>query len=150
MGCGWLGGWVAGWFHQNNATLWLHLASWALLDFQLCWESKMEPSVAKIHDFVKLYLLPETCYNDLAFLRRWIYFGYEVTIISFMKQTNERSKGRPETFYHVMMLSSVSEWTCAACYFWVVQWSSAIVVKFQLWVKVISGTIQCFVLEIEC
>ena len=46
MGCGWLaGGWVGGWFHQNNATSWLHLASWYLLDFQLCWESKIEPSV---------------------------------------------------------------------------------------------------------
>ena len=31
---GW--GWVGGWFHQNNATSWLHLASWYLPDFQLC------------------------------------------------------------------------------------------------------------------
>ena len=31
-----------------NATSWLHLASWNLPDSQLSWESKMEPSVAKI------------------------------------------------------------------------------------------------------
>ena len=41
------GGWVGGWFHQNNATSWLHLASWNLPDSQLSWVSKMEPSVAK-------------------------------------------------------------------------------------------------------
>ena len=35
-----------GWFHENNATLWLHLASWDLPDSQLTWEYKMEPSVA--------------------------------------------------------------------------------------------------------
>ena len=42
---GWPGGWVAGWvggrvggrvvFQGNNATLWLHLASWNLPDSQL-------------------------------------------------------------------------------------------------------------------
>ena len=42
-----MGGWVGG-FHENNATLWLHLASWNLPDSQISWESKMEPSVAKI------------------------------------------------------------------------------------------------------
>ena len=26
---------IGGWFHDNNATLWLHLASWTLPDFQL-------------------------------------------------------------------------------------------------------------------
>ena len=26
---------AGGWFHENNATLWLHLASWNLLDSQL-------------------------------------------------------------------------------------------------------------------
>ena len=26
--------WVGGWFHDNNATLWLHLASWNLPDSQ--------------------------------------------------------------------------------------------------------------------
>ena len=35
---------------NNITTLWLHLASWNLLDFQLSWESKMEPSVAKKED----------------------------------------------------------------------------------------------------
>ena len=30
----------------NNTTLWLHLASWNLPDFQPSWKSKMEPSVA--------------------------------------------------------------------------------------------------------
>ena len=30
----------------NYTTLWLHLANWNLEDFQLCSESKMEPSVA--------------------------------------------------------------------------------------------------------
>ena len=39
------GGRVGGWFHQNNATLWLHLASWNLPDFQLSWKSNTEPSV---------------------------------------------------------------------------------------------------------
>ena len=44
---GWVAGWVAGWFlTENIATLWLHLASWDLLDFQLSRESKMEQSVA--------------------------------------------------------------------------------------------------------
>ena len=33
---------------NNITTLWLHLASWNLLDFQLNWKSKMEPSVAII------------------------------------------------------------------------------------------------------
>ena len=32
-------------YSDNNATLWLHLASWNLPDSQLSWESKMEPSV---------------------------------------------------------------------------------------------------------
>ena len=31
---------------NNNTTLWLHLASWHLLDSQFSWKSKMEPSVA--------------------------------------------------------------------------------------------------------
>ena len=31
---------------ENNAILWLHLASWNLPDSQLSWASKMEPSVA--------------------------------------------------------------------------------------------------------
>ena len=43
-----VGGWVGGGWSkpENNATLWLHLASWNLPDSQLSWESKMEPSVA--------------------------------------------------------------------------------------------------------
>ena len=49
MGCGWVGGFMI----ENNATLWLHLASWNLPDFQLSWKSKMEPSVAKIGIFGK-------------------------------------------------------------------------------------------------
>ena len=32
---------------ENQATLWLHLASWNLPDSQLGYKSKMEPSVAK-------------------------------------------------------------------------------------------------------
>ena len=41
--------WAAGgWFHDNNATLWLHLESWTLPDFQLSWKSNMERSVAKL------------------------------------------------------------------------------------------------------
>ena len=40
-------GWVGGWFLSGNkATLWLHLASWNLPDYQSSWKSKMEPSVA--------------------------------------------------------------------------------------------------------
>ena len=47
-----VGGWVGGarayhYWHENNATFWLHLASWDLPDCQPSWESKMEPSVAK-------------------------------------------------------------------------------------------------------
>ena len=34
---------VGGFMIENNATLWLHIASW---NFQLSWKSKMEPSVA--------------------------------------------------------------------------------------------------------
>ena len=34
-------------YQSNNATLWLHLASWDLPDSQLSWEFKIEPSVAK-------------------------------------------------------------------------------------------------------
>ena len=30
---------------NDSTTLWLHLEWWNLLDFQLCWESKMEPRV---------------------------------------------------------------------------------------------------------
>ena len=47
VGCGFyvVGGWV--YYSDNNATSWLHLASWNLPDSQLSWESKMEPSVAK-------------------------------------------------------------------------------------------------------
>ena len=41
-----VGGWVVP--SENQATLWLHLASWNLPDSQLSWESKMEPSVAII------------------------------------------------------------------------------------------------------
>ena len=39
-----MGGWMI--LSGNIATLWLHLASWNLLDSQLCYESKMEPKVA--------------------------------------------------------------------------------------------------------
>ena len=40
----WVGG---GWFlSENITTSLLHLASWDLPDFQISWESKMEPSVA--------------------------------------------------------------------------------------------------------
>ena len=45
MGCR-LVGQAMWWFHENNAKLWLHLASWDLLDSQPSWESKMEQSVA--------------------------------------------------------------------------------------------------------
>ena len=38
------GGWGS---LYNPASLRLHLASWNLLEFQLSWDSKMEPSVAK-------------------------------------------------------------------------------------------------------
>ena len=37
---------AGGWFHDNNDTLWPHLASWNLPDSQLSRESKMKPSVA--------------------------------------------------------------------------------------------------------
>ena len=37
---------LCGNYSDNNATSWLHLASWNLPDSQLSWESKMEPSVA--------------------------------------------------------------------------------------------------------
>ena len=37
---------MGGLFHENNATLWFHLASWKLPDFQIFWESKMERSNA--------------------------------------------------------------------------------------------------------
>ena len=37
-----MGGWSK---IDHKATLWLHLASWNLLDSQLSWVSKMEPSV---------------------------------------------------------------------------------------------------------
>ena len=43
-----MGGRVGGFMVENNATLWLHLASWNLLDFQLSWKSKIEQSEAKI------------------------------------------------------------------------------------------------------
>ena len=49
MGCGWrldVDVWVGGWFHDNNAKLWLHFASWNLPDSLLSWESNMEPRVA--------------------------------------------------------------------------------------------------------
>ena len=39
-----VGGWVV--LSGNITTSWLHIASWNLPDSQLCWESKMEPSVA--------------------------------------------------------------------------------------------------------
>ena len=42
-----VGGWWVGNYSDNNAFLWLHLASWNLPDSQLSRESKMEPSVAK-------------------------------------------------------------------------------------------------------
>ena len=40
------GGWLVGNYSENNATSWIHLASWNLPDFELSWESKMESSVA--------------------------------------------------------------------------------------------------------
>ena len=48
-----LTGWVGGWPipSGNITTSWLHLASWNLLDFQLSWKSKMEPSVAIYSNF---------------------------------------------------------------------------------------------------
>ena len=39
-------GWVGGRPLHNHATPWFHLASWNLLESQLSWKSKMEPSVA--------------------------------------------------------------------------------------------------------
>ena len=41
IGGGWVGGWVGGILTGNNATSWLHLASW---NFSA--KSKIEPSVA--------------------------------------------------------------------------------------------------------
>ena len=74
MGCGWVGGWRVGGFPQNNATPWLHLASWYLPDFQLCWESKMEPGVATTI-FDKIKILPNTMefsHNKLSnLLQNW-------------------------------------------------------------------------------
>ena len=49
---GWVGGWVV--YQDNNATPWLHLASWNLPDSQPSWVSKMEPNVAKTKN--KFYL----------------------------------------------------------------------------------------------
>ena len=50
-----MGGW--GIPSGNIATSWLHLASWNLLDSQLCLESKMEPSVAIQVTYLLTYLL---------------------------------------------------------------------------------------------
>ena len=54
---GWVDGWMAGWMIPtgNIATLWLHLARWNLLDSQLSWVSKMEPSVAIKKDSLGLW-----------------------------------------------------------------------------------------------
>ena len=37
--------------HTKNNNLWLYLASWNLLDFQLCLEPKTEPSAAKAYEY---------------------------------------------------------------------------------------------------
>ena len=43
------GGSADGWvLTGNNATPWLHLASWSLTNSQLSWESKMEPECGNI------------------------------------------------------------------------------------------------------
>ena len=49
MGTGWVGGErLGGVMVENNATLWLHLASCNLQYFQLSWKSEMWPSVTII------------------------------------------------------------------------------------------------------
>ena len=39
---------------ENITTPWLHLASWNLPNYQINWESKMEPSVAKTENMCQL------------------------------------------------------------------------------------------------
>ena len=46
----WVGGWLGGHHLHNHTTSWLHLASWNLPDYQLCWESKMEPKCGNNHE----------------------------------------------------------------------------------------------------
>ena len=63
---GQVGGLVGWWVipSGNNATSWLHIASWNLLHYQLSWESKMEPSVA----IVNLNWIISSSYIGLVFL----------------------------------------------------------------------------------
>ena len=66
------GGWF---FIGNNTTSWLHLASWDLLDSQLSWESKMEPSVAIFPispHLMRNCCLPVEVDATLSFLHEWL------------------------------------------------------------------------------
>ena len=45
---GWVVGcWVVGHHLHTHTTSWLHLASWNLPDYQLCFESKRDPECGK-------------------------------------------------------------------------------------------------------
>ena len=58
------GGWLGGWFPENNGTLWLNIVNWNLPDSQLSWESKMEPSVAKLSDLTFFEQIQQPPYHD--------------------------------------------------------------------------------------
>ena len=97
-----------GWSHvHNHATLWLHLASWNLLDFQLSWKSKMEPSVAKRHDNIKIlkhssYLLE--VHNIFLQLSIIIFQTKVITMCSFMKKQTLFSLLMICRFQHIKIL----------------------------------------------
>ena len=86
-----VGGWVGGarayhYWHENDATFWLHLASWDLPDCQPSWESKMEPSVAKCIKYTlccviyRLWCLRYTLYCVRYTLR---YVGCKICIMLY-------------------------------------------------------------------
>ena len=70
--------WCGGWFQLHNiATLWLHLASWNLPDFQYSWESRMELECGNNSDtYIIFHLSYILILNFISYIARGLLVLY--------------------------------------------------------------------------
>ena len=118
---GWVGGWMDGWmdgwvFTGNNATSWLHLASWNLPDSQLNWESKMEPSVAItwIMIWYKIWYMIHNMIYDTWYIL-WYIIQYLKLILIWYNMRHRIWYGiRYVIWYMILWLDTILYWVCKA------------------------------------